>query len=529
MLIRRFNELNINLGVLEDPIAGGGVRGDKLVSRLKSNDDFTIAKDGDEKKVRFINHDEIVDDITDQGDNYNKQKSKDFFTKNTRYKPVLKGQDQEDYKLNDIKKDAEFGRGSGTSLGIDKTREVESIQCLFFALKRKIEDEIIREHLDLLYDANGEVRQDLLEQIRVPIQITGEYLRTFFENDQKNWLDTFINTTNALYHDELQLVDKEKTRTVFKNGIVYQFHQIGCDSELIKSISVAYDNPESKNIPIPKWTPSDVWAVDIRSESDIIQELRNCVTVKELNGVINRRFKSGQLIGISLKKVGGKESINLVINNLTPAPNFTLDKVIISSDPLGASGVRLIAKVEGELVVKESESMYIRSFAGPNKISNISGEVEGVSSQYGKIGLGWINLILGESGVPSDEHIPSATSINQDESKNDDVLKSEIRTMSGMFPDKSKVRNMTDPFTGVKGPKTISGRGSLISKYQALKLAMILERYKGVRFEDEDNPKSNKLVSDKIVEDMFLYALAIKNYTFECPMYVRIISGKRNQ
>jgi hypothetical protein len=43
----------------------------------------------------------------------------------------------------------------------------------------------------------------------------------------------------------------------------------------------------------------------------------------------------------------------------------------------------------------------------------------------------------------------------------------------------------------------------------------------------DDDPKIPRIRKvDKITQDMFYYALSIKNYLFESPMYVRIISQK---
>lgn len=562
MRIKRLFEDNLNLQELDKKdLKTNQTRGQKLVNKLKSDQDFTIDKktkicpncdgkgkvlnpDYDEtdtsseseikckecngsgekkqrlvKKVNFSNNQDVLDQITTD-DVYDKDKAKDFFKPTKNYKEVLKGEDNKDYKLNDIKKDEYFGSGRGSSLGIEKTRQVESLQCLFFALKQNLGNiEIDKSHIEKLYDGRGQIKPEILQRVKVPIDITSDFVREFISTDNDKWVETFINTSNALFKQDLQIVGK-RNRTVFKKEKVYNFHQIGADTELIKAILVAYDNPETKGIPISKWTPSDVWAIDVTKEQNIVYKLRTCGNVKELNDEINTRFLRSQLIGVSLKKIGGADKIGLVINKLTPPPKFKFNEIITSTSPLGSTGLRLVVNYESPLR-KGKNSMYLRSFSGIQSISNISGEIEGLYSRYGKIGLTVINQILMECGVITDDLIPTASQIQMNRSYTDEFLKAEITRLNELIPSKSRLTQ-----------KRITERASLISKYQSLRFAEILLSFSNddYFFEDEDEDEietqvgPKQRVVDKIVEDMFYYALAIKNYQFECPMYVRIIS-----
>lgn len=521
MQIKRFFELNINLPELEKPTKDGSTKGQKFVDRLKGEQDFIISIPGQkEKQVDFRNSLDVIDNITSNDDRYDTSKSKRFFTKSGTYTNVLEDEEGETYRLKDIKKDAFFGSSKGSSLGLEETREVESIQCLFFALRQYLKNlpKINTSNIEDFFDTNGEIDQDILSHVNIPIMFDAETLRQKLEGDKKGWLPTFINTANALYDKEIQLVDSGG-RNVLSKDKEYHFHQIGSDnSKLIEAISVGYKNPETENIPISKWTPSDVWAVNVESEGGIIQSLRNCISVKQLNEVINLNFEERNLIGISLKKVGGEETINIIINKLTEPPKFEYDKVISSVDPLGSMGIKLEAKVSGKYNLSPKETMYLRSYSGSNKVSSISGEIDGSHSKFGKIGLGWINLILSESGIQSDELIPTARQIQKDASFTNDVLIGEIKEMNKIIPLPDKIRAST---------KKISGRGSLVSKYQALKFATLMYRLSESKAEyvDDENQETILMV-DKITQDLFYYALAIKNYFFECPKYVRIISKK---
>jgi hypothetical protein len=369
----------------------------------------------------------------------------------------------------------------------------------------------------MLFDDEGNIDPEIMRYVRIPIEIDGEYLQNFIDEDKQGWVDTFLNTANALYRTDLQLVGK-KQRTVFKTEKKYNFHQIGADTTFIKSLVRAFDScSEAEETPISKWTPSDIWAVNSRLEGSIISKMNLCSNIKELNDLINTRFLRSQMVGVSLKKIGGAESIKLVINKLTPSPRYTFDKIITSNDPLGSMGVRLIANFSSEVIKDGSDSMYLRSFAGGTTISNISGEVEGQYSRYGKIGLEWINMILSECGVLQDDQIPTKKQIISDASYTDDFLIAEISRMNSLIEHKSKSTQ-----------KRISGRGSLVSKYQALKFAVLMDnlRERQINLEDEEDEGEYSTMADKVTEDIFYYAMSIKNYNFECPMYVRIVSNK---
>jgi hypothetical protein len=517
MIVKRFLEKNLDLKSLDD-IKGGESRGQKLVKKLKQDGEFKVApKNKFEKDVKFVNHDDVVDQITDPNDEYNKEKAKDFFQPQRLFLPVLKGDDSKDYKLNDLKKDEYFGGGGGSSLGFHKTREMESIQCIFLALKQHLINipNLKRFHLEFLYDDYGDLDEEIMKYVKIPIEITADHLTNFIQNDKGGWVDTFINTANALYLTDLQLVGKNQ-RTVFKKQKRYTFHQIGAETPLINAIVKSYNRcKEVKGSPISKWTPSDIWAVESVKENQIVTELNNCGDIKSLNNVIDTRFLRNNLIGVSLKKIGHAESIKLVINKLTPAPKYRFDSIITSQDPLGSMGVKLVANFKSEVLRDGKDTMYLRSFSGTNTVSNISGEVEGQYSRYGKIGLEWINKILLKNGIMEDDLIPTKNEILSDPSFSDEFLKSEITRMNKIISDKA------DPTK-----RRIQTRPSLISKYQALRFGVLMvELSKSDEDLGELEGESTQMV-DKITEDILYYAMSIKNYNFECPMYVRIVSNK---
>lgn len=519
MRIKRFDEANLNLKELDKKSRDGELRGQKLVNKLLNNGEFTISKDKKEKDVQFTNADDIVDNITNPSDQYDQTKAKNYLSKGKNYKKIFQGDDSEEYKLNDLKKDEYFGSSGGASLGFEKTRLVESLQCLFLALKQSLITipEIKRFHLTEFFDGEGNIDAEILNYVKIPIEIYGEYLSDYI-NDSTNvgWVDTFLNTANALYNSDLQLVNK-KQRTVFSKSKKYVFHQIGSDSEFIKELLRSYDeSPEAEDVPIAKWTPSDIWAVELNKQRMIVNDIKSAINIKQLNDIIDSRFMRSQMIGISLKKVGDSEDIKLVINKLTPSPKYYFDKIITSSDPLGSLGVKLVARFTSEVIRDGFDTLYLRSFSGGQTISDISGEVEGQHSRYGKIGLNKINDMFSESGVLKTRQIPTKSQILSDSEKyTDEYLISEINRINSSIPDKSRTTT-----------KRISGRPSLISKYQSLKFAEIITQLSEEVINLESEEGVYESIADKVTEDIFYYAMSIQNYDFVCPMYVRIYSNK---
>jgi hypothetical protein len=269
---------------------------------------------------------------------------------------------------------------------------------------------------------------------------------------------------------------------------------------LTKALTDKYRSfPETTGIPISKWTPSDVWAVHQTQQSIVISRINECKTILELNSLIDTLFDNKTLRGVSLKKLKTIErtsDVKLVLNKVTPVPNYTFDRVLTSTNPLGSLGIKIIANRISSIETENgSEIMDVRSFSGPDNASDISGEVIGESARHGKVGLQRINLII--RSINPELVIPTK---NELDTKTDRSLKTDINRMNREISELGQA-------VGTRGE--ISSRARLISKYQSLKLAQLLYHHHDV--------------ADQIIQGIFYYAMAIKNDQFTCPKYVRII------
>ena len=156
--------------------------------------------------------------------------------------------------------------------------------------------------------------------------------------------------------------------------------------------------------------------------------------------------------------------------------------------------------------------IFFRSYSGDQTISDISGEVDGHESRFGKIGLNWLNKILKKYGV--EEQIPDKKLIENDSQFTDRFLKSEIERMVESLPRLSRNTSKSFELT----------RSNLVSKYQSLKISEILLNLLVQAPSNRQLDPRNRNKVDDIVQDLFYYAMAIKNSQFTCPMYVRIVT-----
>jgi hypothetical protein len=167
---------------------------------------------------------------------------------------------------------------------------------------------------------------------------------------------------------------------------------------------------------------------------------------------------------------------------------------------LGSIGCALEASFRSEVVETGRDRIIFRSFTGDQTVSDISGEVEGQHSRYGKIGLLWINKILQKNGVSDNNLVPTKFQIEKGSEYTDEFLLTEIDRIHRLIPSKA-TRNV----------KTVEKtRPNLVSKYQSLKLFEVMNSLSDIG-------------RDMVTQDFFYYAMAISNYQFKCPVYVRVV------
>jgi hypothetical protein len=475
----------INIKTL-DKSKSGKLRGDVLVDKIKDHEKLSFS---DGKSDIVINDKEIIPNITNSSGEYDATKASKFLMNGSRYKDVIET-DKDDYKLNQIVKTVEFGSGAGSSLGAVNTRKIESLQCLFLSFRQLMGVSLTISNIptDL---------SQYLDKIRVAIDIDDDLIDSF-----DSWVNTFIKTANALFEKNTIISKDSRVDNILSHKKIYIFYQISYTSGANYTLYQKYRSfKETKGIPIPKWTPSDIWAVSEIREQEIIQDINACNTLSELCDLVDRLFDAKDLIGISLKKVS--KDITLIVNKETTAPIYEFKGISLSDNIESNKGIGVVVRCHSDIYQEGLEKMTIRSFS--DDLIDVSGEVNGKSAQFGKVGLSFINKIIKSVGVT--ETVP--TKIQLKNVSDADLLKDIIEMDANLkvIYGKSKLNNKRKDFD----------RPRLVSKYQGLYLGTILDKNKSVV------NNNGEILSDIIVQKMFYHAMSIKNEIFECPKYVRVI------
>lgn len=494
MKINKITEANIDLNDLDKP-GQGGLRGDILVKKLKDGDEILFnPKSGDISLTRVVNSDEIITNITNDVEKYDSKKSREFFKTGNRFNKVIQGEDDVKYQLNDIEKTKDFSMKSGTSLGSVETRMVETIQCFFLSLRQKMDRDLILDEVDkFIFDK--ELFAEVILDFRSKVKLTP----TDIINYSGSWLETFINTANSMYSN-IPVYTTDLKVNILSKVKRYIFCHISCDDGISGALLNKYRGfPESIGVPISKWTPSDVWAIDSRREQEILTEVKKSSTISELNDVIDKYFDTKVLRGISLKKVKSKD-FNIVINKVTPKPKYVFDRCIIAKDPLTSLGIKIVSKRKSVYMGYDDEIMDLRIFSGSyHNPTDISGEIVGENARHGKIGLNKINDMI-RKNCGHEYLIPVKAQLDL---LSDEEIENEIFNMNDSLMDKGATYGKT-------GPSKEVTRARLISKYQSLKVGELLYTLE-------------KPILMELIKNIYYYALCIENDQFESPKYVRII------
>lgn len=512
-------EVNLSLSELSKKNKDGKIRGQVFVDKVKGQEEFVFNKPDEpkiKKKIKSIIDDnggeklnqEIETILTTNGE-YDPKKAEVIFKKRN-YIDVIKSEDDVVYKLTDIEKTADFGSSGGASLGTKNTRIVESIQCIYLSF-RQLTKNNLRENDNPISLLGSEEGKDILSRVSIPEEVDFEDFNLF----TNNWNNTFYRTANALYSIRTQLVLSKDRNSILDQNKVYNFHQIASKSNLIETIIQVYKECE-KEIPISKWTPSDIWACNSEREEEIITLLKDIKYMDDLNNFINELFDIKDLIGISLKKVSSSdEKLNLVINKETPKPIYILESISITENATKTINTSINAQRFSSVFGDGIEKLELRSFSGADTIQDISAEVIGKDARQGRIGLKAINSILLKYGV---EEIPFYNDLLFN--KGVDKLIDEVSELNYSILKKMNVETKKE----INYNTTIS-IPRIVSKYQGLLLAKKLldnseKTFDFTIIEDKRYPITK---GDKILQEIFYYALSIENSKFESPKYVRVI------
>jgi hypothetical protein len=512
-------EVNLSLSELSKKNKDGKIRGQVFVDKIKDEEEFVFNRANEpkvKKKIKSIlsqdnseTQGQEIENILTKNGEYDPSKAEIVFKKRN-YIEVIKSEDDIIYKLSDIEKTADFGSSGGASLGTKNTRIVESLQCIYLSF-RQLRKSNLREEDNPIGLLDTKLGENILENVFIPNDIDFEEFNLFVSG----WRNTFYRTANALYSVREQLVQSKNRVSILDQNKIYNFHQIASKSDLIETIIKVYKKCE-KEIPISKWTPSDIWVINTQKEEELIARLNGIEDIDELNNLINELFDSKDLIGISLKKVSTSEDrLNLIINKETPKPIYILENIHITENPTKTINTSINGQRFSTVFGDGIERLELRSFSGTEVLQDVSAEVVGKDARQGRVGLKVINSILTKYEI---ETIPTYSDLLFN--KGIDQLIEEISNLNYSILSKMNVETKKEINYNV----SIS-TPRIISKYQGLLLAKKLldnseKTFDFMIIEDKRYPITK---GDKILQEIFYYALSIENSKFESPKYVRVI------
>jgi len=272
-------------------------------------------------------------------------------------------------------KDKDFGGGSGSGGGAADTALTESLQCFYcayvFNVKKAKCDSVSTEQLEKAEK----------------FAYTDKTLKECLEKGPADWIenDVYIKTANKLW---------EKYGAAMRaNGDVFFHRGSKFMTNLYEAKKICHDiDRQSQTAQAPgsfsadKWNPGDIWATTLDITSKPLHESTS--NWGELNAQVYNLAQKGELLGISLKKIG-KQSTASVTEFNTPAQQAKRESYLFNGFKYGKTG-DFFASQDIYLMTNVGEIQF-RTFGGD---TSWQGEIKGGSAAGGKIGGGNVDFYL---------------------------------------------------------------------------------------------------------------------------------------
>lgn len=256
-----------------------------------------------------------------------------------------------------IWKNAAGGGGSGA--GAAATELGESAQCWYTAVAfhgtLKNQDDFLKQYAKIAAKCKTDAPIDKI------VKMLGD-----------DWIESSIKIANYM-----------KGMPEFKSKMkTYSFHRGGPVVDKISAMFLAANRKENMFANINKWTPADIWLFTPAGEREIVSADKD-QTFATLNKLIAKLYKSGDAIGVSLKKVG--TNAHHEVFNYDKSGGASLFKSFKISDKSKDGYLLFSYKDDANM------SMQLRSFSDTG---SWQGEIKGKYASGGKIGGGQIAAIF---------------------------------------------------------------------------------------------------------------------------------------
>jgi hypothetical protein len=521
-----FEEAELNLGEL-GKIRGDEKRGDILITKLKSENPTLTTNNNKEVVIDKMKDDdgdwkepsEIIDDITTDGE-YDIDKAKKYFTKGTRYEPVFKDDDGDEFRLNQFKKTKEFGSAGAGRL----VKQFESAQCIFLAIKQAFPERYLgysnlesfskkfKKYINypghLVHLPDVVMKEDDMRGFKIDEHLIDDFLQ------DPEWVETFCRIPNKLWSKTGNYIDSNKLYSIYHVGYS------GTDSPYVaiynKYKELSKDGGFT-DINITKYCPADVYMISVIDKDQILIDITSAENIDKLNEVLNKYFDSKMLIPISLKKISGDFKIITNSELGKELPDFFIKSFMVGSDMKGIGSKISTTSIwkhrnDKDVDIKDRNINFDSSDTG--KLQNIDGEVEGSSSRHGKVSFKAIKRIL-DSKIETGSKIQKLQTYQELSLLNIDQLKSLVKSLiSNINKIKKQIEGdliIVKPIT--RGSDISNSEKKLISRIQSLQVVLAIIQLHNINHKE----------SNDVVTKILRYALSIQTDKFDTPRYLRVV------
>jgi len=333
----------------------------KYNEKMKLSEEFELVNGS---KVKFVIDKSVIDIV-----------SKRQPTKGV----ILVDNKKKTWKFTDLKKNSEFGGSSGTGsgLGADLTNLTESSQAVYAAARWNRSKDFNETDLKKAYSYSD----------------VSEPLDDIIKNLPGDWIASCKIGANKLYSEF--------------SGKSYTFHRQSKWVEKLENHFKKLNKASNKHFSnVNKWSPADIYLVSSSGEK---LEFAKTESIVELNSLMRKALDDRDIIGVSLKKIGGDSAKISYINvgerrKPVKYEGYTVAKKTFFS----SKDININYSMEGEI--------QFRTFTFAP--SSWQGEISGKYAKHGKVSYGVIYKFI--ESTASRRRLTNATLLKNNFAKGDE-------------------------------------------------------------------------------------------------------------
>lgn len=330
-----------------------------LVNKIKQKENFTIDKTTVEVKLNYL--DKNIKGLFEGG------KITEIQT-TYRGQNLFKASNGKELKLGDLFKSSDFGGGKGSGGGAEETERNESAQCLYAGL--------------IFYVYKKQTKTNKVVSKK-------DFTTAFRYCDVSAKFESLIDLPTDWHESSILGANELLKRYKGK----YEFHRGSSTVDIIEGAFKRINQKEKAFGNLNKWSPADIYMFTQKGKVAVRAEISIAKTIQSLNSLMLKYYKSGDIIGVSLKKISG--TVKVSENNITKDKS----QVLYKSTTTVADNKTSIFDSMDIYINHDKGKLQFRSFGGQSSLTGWQGEGKGTVANQGKVSLGPLNFILSQHGI----------------------------------------------------------------------------------------------------------------------------------